>query len=158
MEQFPSPALPDGVRLCRGTEISASELVGLYASEGWAAYTRDPDALVRAVRGSTFVVSAWHGRELIGLVRGLSDDVAVFFLQDILVRPEWQRKGIGRALMSTCLERYGHVRSMALLTDDEEYQRAFCESFGFANVGDLRGGALNAFVRFHGEPESGEPT
>ena len=144
----PSASLPHGIDLRRGGDIPTTDLVSLYASAGWRAYTRDPDGLARAVQGSTYVVSAWNGGELIGLARGLSDDVSVFFLQDILVRPEWQRQGIGRALLADCLERYSHVRLALLLTDDKEYQTAFYQSFGFANVGDLRAPALNALVRF----------
>ena len=149
-------ALPRDVELRGGDDIPADDLLSLYGSLGWVAYTRAPDALVKAIHGSTYVVSAWAGDELIGLARGLSDDVSVFLLQDILVRPEWQRKGIGTALLTDCLKRFAHVRAALLLTDDEAYQRAFYESFGFANVGDLHELALNAFVRFgaqHGQED-----
>ena len=102
-----------------------------------------PDALVRAVEASSFVVVARHDGELIGLARGLSDDVSVFYLQDLLVRPDWQRRGVGKALLLECLERFGHVRSKVLLTDDEERQRRFYEAVGYRDSGSL---GLRAFV------------
>ena len=83
---------------------------------------------------------------LIALARGLSDDVSIFFLQDILVRPEFQRMGIGKQLLTRCLERYQHVRSRVLLTDDEENQLRFYESAGFKNIQDLTKSRLNAYI------------
>jgi len=81
--------------------VDTDELVDLYASVGWEAYASDPEELARAVAGSTWVMTARHDGELIGLARGLSDDVSIFYLQDILVRPEWQRRGVGRAISPT---------------------------------------------------------
>ena len=48
-----------------------------------------------------------------------------FYLQDILVRPEHQRTGVGRQLLAVCLERYSHVRQKVLLTDDEAQERFY---------------------------------
>jgi GNAT superfamily N-acetyltransferase len=74
----------------------------------------------------------------------VSDKATVCYLQDILVRPDEQRQGLGRALVGLALAPYAHVRQKVLLTDDEDAQRAFYESLGFSLVeGDLR-----AFVRF----------
>ena len=87
---------------------------------------------------------------LIGLARGLSDDSAVFFLQDILVKPKFQRKGIGKKLLENCLERFKHVRSRILLTDDAQAQKIFYESLGFKNIKDLNKFKLNTFVMFDG--------
>ena len=123
--------------------VERDELISLYGSVGWTAYTDDPDALVRAVAASTFVVTARHDGELIGLARGLSDDVSIFYLQDLLVRPEWQRHGVGRALLLECLERFGHVRQKVLITDDEERQHRFYEAVGYREGGSL---GLHAIV------------
>ncbi|WP_249393594.1 GNAT family N-acetyltransferase [Deinococcus sp. QL22] len=124
------------------------ELLALYASVGSTAYTRDPAALEWAVRQSGFV---WTTREeggpLLGLVRGVTDDVSILFVQDILVHPNAQRRGIVRALMSAVLERYAHVRQMALLTDDGPEQLAFYGALGFHNTRELVKTPTNAFYR-----------
>jgi GNAT superfamily N-acetyltransferase len=127
--------------------LSAEELADLYGSVGWEAYTSDPEALARAVEASTFVVTARREGRLVGLARGLSDDVSIFYLQDILIRPEWQRQGIGRALLQACLDRFAHVRVKVLLTDDEERQHRFYEALGYRNA---RESGLNAFVQMAG--------
>jgi ribosomal protein S18 acetylase RimI-like enzyme len=72
------------------------------------------------------------------------------FIQDILINPGFQRQGIGRELLSNCLERYQHVRMKVLITDDEERQKKFYESLGFRNTRDLRNINLNAYVLMEG--------
>ena len=70
----------------------------------WAGLpTRDGRSahLPTAIRNSTYVVTAWHADQLVGLARGLSDDVSIFYLQDILVHPDYQRTGIGEACCKT---------------------------------------------------------
>jgi GNAT superfamily N-acetyltransferase len=130
--------------------VDADELVALYNSVGWTAYTADPESLAAAIARSTYVVTARHDGELIGLARGLSDDVAIFYLQDILVHPGWQREGIGRLLLSACLERFAHVRQKVLLTDAEQRQHRFYESMGYWDTRRITSAGLHAFVQIRG--------
>ena len=130
--------------------VDGVELCDLYDSVGWSAYTGDPGALAKAVANSTYVVVARVGRRLIGLGRGLSDDVSIFYLQDLLVRPEWQGRGVGRALLGDCLERFAHVRQKVLLTDDEAAQHRFYESLGYRDTAASGGTRLHAFVQIQG--------
>lgn len=125
-----------------------AELIELYDAVGWTSYTTRPEALEDAVAGSTRVVTARYGDELLGLARVLSDGASIAYLQDVLVRPELQREGVGRQLVQTALEPYGHVRQKVLLTDDEPRQQAFYESLGYVEVRDYGEGHLRAFVRF----------
>ena len=97
-------------------DFSLTQLIKLYNSVGWTAYTKDPveRLLLKAIQNSTYVVSAWDGRKLVGLARGLSDDVSIFYLQDILIHPDYQKHGIGTTLLKECLERFQHVRMKVL--------------------------------------------
>lgn len=135
------------IELHTGSNLPLEALLPLYESVGWTAYTRDPAGLQTAIENSTFVVTAWRDGQLIGLARALSDDVSIVYIQDILVRPEAQRGGVGRALLANILERFAHVRSAVLLTDDDEAQLRFYASLGFKNTRDLVKTPLNAFVR-----------
>lgn len=135
-----------------GADIPLKDLVALYDSVGWKAYTlaeRCQD-LGRAIANSTYVVTAWDEGRLVGLARGLSDDVSVFYLQDLVVLPSHQNRGIGTRLLKECMERFKHVRLHILLTDDDERAIRFYRSHGFHNVCDLRETPLNAFVRVQG--------
>jgi GNAT superfamily N-acetyltransferase len=130
-----------------GSDVPRSDLVALYGSVGWTSYMADLEGLERAVFNSSYVVSAWKSDQLVGLARGVSDDVSIFYLQDILVHPAHQRRGIGRALLQRCLERYAHVMQKVLLTDEEPKQLEFYASLGYKNT---RGTTLNVFVQMEG--------
>ena len=131
-------------------ERAALPALSLYEAVGWTSYTRDPAALTAALRGSSFVAVTFaaDGERLVGLVRAISDDATICYVQDVLVHPDAQRCGIGTALMAAVGQRYAHVRQHVLLTDDEASQRAFYESLGYAETRDFGEGTLRAFVRF----------
>ena len=131
-------------------EIPFDKIVSLYAAVGWTVYSDNPQDLRKAMEGSDWVLLAMDNDELIGLSRSLSDDVSIHYLQDILVHPMAQRKGIGRAIFRTVLERYAHVRTHMLLTDDEEKQKRFYRSLGYINVAAVTKHKLNAFVKMKG--------
>lgn len=131
-----------------GADLPFDGVIALYESVGWTAYTSDPEAIRAGLRGASFVAAAFAGDRLVGLVRALSDDATISYVQDVLVDPEMQRSGVGRALMDAVAIRYAHVRQHVLLTDDEPAQRAFYESLGYSEIRDVGAGTLRAFVRF----------
>jgi GNAT superfamily N-acetyltransferase len=133
-----------------GTPADPSEILALYEAVGWTAYTRDPDGLARAVAASSWVATARDDGALIGLVRVLSDDVAIAWLQDVLVHPSAQRSGVGAALVRAALDRYAHVRTFALMTDDRPEQHAFYREMGLEPLAEAADGRLHGFVRFAG--------
>jgi len=105
---------------------------------------------MKAINGSSFLVTALEGEELVGLARVISDDTSITYIQDILVRPTHQGQGIGRGLLQAVLDRYKHVRQKVLLTDDRPQQLQFYESLGFQNTRNLHETPLNAFVMYEG--------
>lgn len=114
-----------------GSNIKREQLELLYDSVGWIAYTKDLKVLEQALINSLYVVSTWHGEQLVGLIRVIGDDQTILYVQDILIHPDYQRQKIGTTLMSDVLETYKHVRQKVLLTVDEPDVRGFYESFGF---------------------------
>ncbi len=133
-----------------GRDIPLHHLLSLYASVGWTAYTgpnRRAD-LSRACRNSSFVIAAWHDELLVGLARCLSDEVAIAYIQDVLVRPEYQGLGVGTHLVGVCLEHYRHVRMCVLLTDTDPRTARFYEKLGFHSTRQPETDTLDAFVRF----------
>jgi GNAT superfamily N-acetyltransferase len=132
-----------------GAPVSDSEVLALYESVGWTAYTRDPGTLASAIRGSSFVATArTEGGGLVGLARAVSDDATICYLQDILVDPAFQKSGVGRALLQAVQKRYGHVRQMVLITDNKPEQRAFYETLGFTEGSDFRPEPVRVFAQF----------
>lgn len=121
---------------------SREQLLALYDSVGWSAYTCEPDRLERAVAASLAVFTAWDGPRLAGLLRAVGDGETILYIQDLLVTPAWQRRGVGRRLMAACLEAYPHVRQKVLLTDHTEGNLAFYRACGFLPSGDYGCAAL----------------
>ena len=128
------------------TQIPAEQLLSLYESVGWSAYTQHPQSAAAALAASDWACAVWVDDTLVGLVRVISDDRFIAWVQDILVHPDHQRKGIGRELMSRALRRYEHVRKFVLLTDDEPRQQAFYEAMGFNRM-ESASDRLRCFVR-----------
>ena len=122
----------------------ADELLPLYAAVGWTNYTARPEMLEAAYRNSLCVLSAYDGDRLIGVLRAVGDGASVVFVQDLLVLPAYQRKGIGTRLLQTLLDRYAEVYQIELLTDDTPKTTAFYESLGLIRADSL---GCRAFVR-----------
>jgi N-acetylglutamate synthase-like GNAT family acetyltransferase len=136
------------ITIKKGSELPFNAVIALYRAVGWKGYTEEPvrSKLLQAIQNSSYTVTAWDGDRLIGLARCITDDVSIFYLQDILVHPTYQRRGIGKTLLQDCLERFQHVRMKVLLTDDRQEQLRFYESLGFINSKHLEGNPLNTFI------------
>jgi ribosomal protein S18 acetylase RimI-like enzyme len=129
-------------------KINFDEIARLYESVGWSTYTKDINSLKIAFENSTLVNLAVNEEgKVIGLTRSISDKVSIHYLQDIIVDPSYQRKGVGRKLLDETLEYFKEVRTHMILTDDEEKQLLFYSSLGFKNTKDLREMPLNTFVK-----------
>lgn len=114
-----------------------SEILPLYASVGWTAYTDQPEVLKQGFERSLLTLAAYEGTRLVGLVRAVGDGHTIVFVQDILVFPAHQRKGVGRALLQAILDRYSHVRQIELATDNTEKTVAFYKSMGFLELAEI---------------------
>jgi len=125
-------------------------ILDLYTELGWTNYTSEPDDLKKALENSTYIALAFSSDKLVGLARSISDEISIHYLQDILVSPKFQKKGIGRGLMDLILTRFSKVRTHMILTDDEERQRKFYESLGYKNLADLKKIPLNSYVKMNG--------
>ncbi len=120
------------------------ELLSLYESVGWTNYTRDLDMLRNAYARSLLALGAWEDEKLVGAVRAVGDGCSIVFVQDLLVRPEYQRRGVGTALLRAVMERFDGAYQIELLTDDEPKTAAFYGSLGFRPAEAL---GCRAYVR-----------
>ncbi len=77
----------------------------------------------------------------------MSDDATMAYLQDILVDPSYQGRGLGRSMGRLALDRFDHVRQFMLLTDDRPRQAAFYRALGLV---DIEGSSLRCFARMPG--------
>ena len=120
------------------------EIIDLYQSVGWTNYTSCPEMLEEAYKNSLCILGAFEKEKLVGVVRVVGDGISIVFVQDILVLPEYQRQGVGSALMRAVLEKYASVYQVELLTDSTEKSKAFYSSVGLVPVSEL---GCSAYIR-----------
>lgn len=113
------------------------EIVNFYRSVGWTNYLERPDILKKAYENSLCVFGAYDYDKLVGIIRAVGDAKTIVFVQDIIVLPKYQRKGIGTKLLKTLMDKYKDVYQMELLTDNTEKTKAFYRSVGFINSDEV---------------------
>ena len=87
--------------------------------------------LEQALSHSLAIYVALDSDTVVGLVRLVGDGFSSIFVQDLIVLPIYQRKGIGRALMKEALEDYKDVYQVQLVTEQTEKTLVFYRSMGF---------------------------
>ncbi len=112
-------------------DYNSDEIFELYKSVGWCSYTNRPEMLEHAFKHSLKVLGAHDKDKLVGIIRAVGDGYSILFIQDILVLPEYQRKGIGTKLLNSMLNLYPNVYQTQLVTDNTEKTVAFYKSCGF---------------------------
>ena len=122
-----------------------AEILGLYTSLGWTNYTDNPEMLRNAYLNSLKIYGAYVDDKLIGIIRVVGDGYSVIFIQDLLVHPEFQRKGIGTLLLKRMLKEYENVYQMHLITEDSEKTVSFYKSLGFTDNGDVNCKAFSKY-------------
>jgi ribosomal protein S18 acetylase RimI-like enzyme len=118
-------------------EYREYEIEKLYTSVGWTAYTKDLAALKRGFLKSLCILAAYDGDALLGIIRTVGDGETILLIQDILVSPAYQRKGVGTALVREILDRYQSVRQIQLTTDDTPETVAFYKALGFRPLSEI---------------------
>ncbi|MBR6595731.1 MAG: GNAT family N-acetyltransferase [Oscillospiraceae bacterium] len=119
------------------SQYEEEEILPLYASVGWTNYCNRPDMLEKAFAHSLCILGAYEEDRLVGLIRAVGDGHSILFIQDLLVHPDFQRRGIGSTLMGEMLCRYAHVYQIQLATDNTEKTKAFYRSQGFHPLEEL---------------------
>lgn len=118
-------------------QLDFQAVLDLYDSVDWTGYTNRPDMLHQALEHSLFVLAAFDGNRLVGLLRAVGDGHSIVFIQDILVLPTYQRQGIGRHLLEQAIAHFPEIYQLHLLTDNTEKTRSFYEAIGFTAVDSL---------------------
>ena len=107
-------------------------VLDLYRSVGWSSADK-PDALHKGLLASHSLVSAWQGEGLVGLCNAISDGHLVVYFPHLVVRPDYQGRGIGTHLMTRMMARYRGFHQQALIADGRAIE--FYKKLGFVRAG-----------------------
>jgi ribosomal protein S18 acetylase RimI-like enzyme len=107
----------------------------IYRKEAWNSYLKDDDKLIRAFDKSLYAMGAFDDGKLIGFIRCVGDGEHILMVQDLIVDPEYQKRGIGTYLFQTILEKYSEVRMFMVITDIEDVvDNKFYQSFKLKKI------------------------
>ena len=124
----------------------AEEAAAIYRDRDWQSYLGDSEKLARAFANSAYLLGAFDGDKLVGFARCIGDGEYIVYVQDLIVLTDYQRRGIGRALMERVSARYEGVRQFVLITDkDDESSNAFYRAIGM--VSECNGYPVNHYFR-----------
>ena len=113
-------------------ELPAEKVLALYKANQWSAADK-PELLLKALRNSHGLVSAWDGDALIGLGNAISDGYLVVYYPHLLVLPSYQRKGVGYGIMQQLMSRYKGFHMHILVADGQAID--FYKKVGFERAG-----------------------
>jgi predicted N-acetyltransferase YhbS len=116
---------PDEIIYRIGNRLDLDEVIDVYRSSGLGLRRPIDDraCVQRMYAEANLVVGAWDGNRLVGLARTLTDFCYVAYLADLLVRAEYQKRGVGRELIRKTRAELGAKASIVLLAAPaaEEY-------------------------------------
>lgn len=99
--------------------ISPEDLQELFLSVKWAS-GEHKEKLAKAICNSDTVISAWDGDQLVGLINALDDGIMTAYIHFLLVRPNYQSKGIGKQLVEMIKEIYRDYLRLVLVSYDNQ--------------------------------------
>ncbi len=113
-----------------------AEIVKLYKVGGWWKEDYDESGIKNLIKGSFCfaVVIDKKTKKTIGMGRILSDGVSDGYLQDLVILPEYRKKGIGKKLTKSLVDycKYKGVNWIALIS--EPGQEEFYKKIGFKEM------------------------
>ncbi len=95
------------LRYVKNPEIEAKELAALRIAVGWDARQEKIEQLI----GRTYMtVACLDSERLVGFVDVISDGVDDAFIRNLLVHPDYRRRGIALKLLKTVIEKVKNDR------------------------------------------------
>ena len=83
--------------------IDVKEYLTLRASTNWSQLSSDQ--VKQALANDLYSVCVKIENQTVGMARIIGDGAIYFYIQDLIVLPEYQKQGIGRLIME-CIEQY----------------------------------------------------
>ena len=100
---------------------------------GWGAY--DENITQKALNNTFYSVSVYDDNKIVGYGRIIGDTICFLYIQDIMVKPEYQGKKIGTMVMNKLLEKVEEIKKenpyLRVYVGASKDREKFYEKFGF---------------------------
>lgn len=117
-----------GIKIVK-RKITAGEFIDMRKSVGWN--YPDKELVLKGLNNTLFSVCAEHENDLVAYGRVIGDGAFTLYIQDIMVKPVYQRSGIGMAIMAEIMtyikESYSKGTMVCLMAakGKEEFYKKF---------------------------------
>ena len=105
----------------------------LYNSVGWEPY--DENITKKALENTFYSVSIYDNDKIFGYGRIIGDTICFIYIQDVMVKPEYQNKKIGTMIMNKLLEKIDELKKqnpeVRVYLGASKNKEKFYEKFGF---------------------------
>ena len=105
----------------------------LYDDVGWGAY--DENITQKALDNTFYSVSVYDDNKIVGYGRIIGDTICFLYIQDIMVKPEYQGNKIGTMIMNKLLEKTNEIKQenpdLRVYLGASKNREEFYEKFGF---------------------------
>ena len=105
----------------------------LYDSVGWGAY--DNEITKKALDNTFYSISIYDDKKIVGYGRIIGDAICFLYIQDIMVKPEYQGKQIGSLIMNNLLKKVNEIKKenpdLRVYLGASKNREKFYEKFGF---------------------------
>lgn len=108
--------------------FTSEELADLFLSIQWES-GRYPKKLQKALSNYGYVISAWDGERLIGLMASMDDGVMTAYAHYLIVHPNYQGYHIGQELVERLKAHYHDYLKIAMCAVNEKV--GFYQKLGF---------------------------
>ena len=118
------------IYICNET-VSVNDLADLRESVGWNRMEKEYN---NPLLTSYYHIAVYEKEALIGYIDCVSNGVTDAYIQDLMVHPDYQRRGIGTELMTIMINylKQKHIYMISVVF--EEKLKPFYEKFGFFNM------------------------
>ena len=114
-------------------DFTKNELEELFLSVDWSS-GHYPEKLCIAMKNFNTVFSAYDGDKLVGMICAMDDGIMNAYVHYLLVRPDYQLKGIGKKLVEKIKDHYKDYMRIVVVSYDAELK--FYEYCGFEKSED----------------------
>lgn len=120
------------IHLSETRDLDQDKVLALYKANKWSSAEK-PAELMKALKNSFGLITAWDDDKLVGLANAISDGYLVIYYPHLLVLPDYQGKGIGSMIMKCFAEKYTHFHQQILVADGRAID--FYKKCGFVKSG-----------------------
>lgn len=112
---FAGVSFPMKIQYRIHTKPSVQAVIELFRSSGINRPVEDSNRIQGMLDGANLIITAYDGSQLIGIARSLTDFNYCCYLSDLAVKKEYQKSGIGKALIELTQETIGDQTMLLLL-------------------------------------------